>query len=200
MARFAGGGGRRGKNRGGRGFRGRGRGRGNMAANGPASKLNAKAAGGDWSNVFNPEIFQAMKNAEEAGMLHGVKTEDENKEDSDSDEDRKGIGFASQKTQKPKSLAEEKQVKEATLANIMKMVEDEKVAEELKKAREEVEDTRYLTNKLKYKEHQATRSCTIPPSEMEARERQIDHSLALFLVLSGTFYGSLALSKEGILF
>ena len=139
MARFAGGGGgRRGRNRGGRGGRGRGRGRGNMGASPHLSKLNAKAAGGDWSNVFNPEIFQAMKNAEEAGML--VKTEDDNGEDSDSDSERKGVGFASQKT--PKSSAQEKHVNEATLANIMKMVEDEKVSEELKKAREEVEDTR----------------------------------------------------------
>ena len=134
----------RGSNRGGRGFRGRGRGRGNVGASAPASKLNAKAAGGDWSNVFNPEIFQAMKNAEEAGMLQGVKTEDGNEDDSDSDDERKGIGFASQKKQKPKTLAEEKLVKEATLANLMKMVEEEKVSEELKKAREEVEDTRYL--------------------------------------------------------
>ena len=150
MARFAGGAGARsrGKNRGGRGFRGRGRGRGRGsigASSGPASKLNAKAAGGDWSNVFNPEIFQAMKNAEEAGMLQGIKTEDDNEEDSDSDGERKGIGFASQK---PKTLAEEKLVKEATLANLMKMVEEEKVSEELKKAREEVEDTRYLYPKI----------------------------------------------------
>ena len=149
MARFAGGGGgrSRARNRGGRGFRSRGRGRGRGRGNsGPPSTLNAKAAGGDWSNVFNPEIFQAMKNAEEAGMLHGVKTEeDDNEEDSDSDEDRKGIGFAAQK---PKTLAEEKLVKEATLANLMKMVEDEKVSEELKKAREEVEDTRYLPKNI----------------------------------------------------
>ena len=121
----------RGRNRGLRRGRGRGRGRGNSNGN----TLNAKAAGGDWANVFNPEIFQAMKNAEEAGMLTGVKTEDEKKEDSDSDEDHRGFGF------QPKSAAQNKQ-KETSLANIMKMVEDEKVAEELKRAREEVEDTR----------------------------------------------------------
>ena len=134
FARFQGGGRVRGRNRGFRRGRGRGRGRGNSNGN----TLNAKAAGGDWANVFNPEIFQAMKNAEEAGMLTGVKTEDEKKEDSDSDDDHKGFGFASQ----PKSVAQNKQAKETTLANIMKMVEDEKVAEELKRAREEVEDTR----------------------------------------------------------
>ena len=122
----------RGRNRGFRRGRGRGRGRGNSNGN----TLNAKAAGGDWANVFNPEIFQAMKNAEEAGMLTGVKTEDEKKEDSDSDDDHKGFGF------QPKSAAQNKQAKETSLANIMKMVEDEKVAEELKRAREEVEDTR----------------------------------------------------------
>ena len=44
-------------------------------------------------------------------------------------------------TFQPKSAAQNKQ-KETSLANIMKMVEDEKVAEELKRAREEVEDTR----------------------------------------------------------
>ena len=148
LARFPGGGrgGRRGRARGNRGpWGGRGRGRGNNGA----PPLNAKAAGGDWSNVFNPEIFQAMKNAEEAGMLQGPKVE--NKEDSDSDDDFKGVGFTSQSQQK--SSLEEKQKKEATLANIMKMVEEEKVSEELKKAREEVEDTRYTsktTNMIRF--------------------------------------------------
>ena len=47
----------RGRNRGFKGGRGRGLGRGN--SNG--STLNAKASGGNWANVFNPEIFQAMK-------------------------------------------------------------------------------------------------------------------------------------------
>ena len=149
LARFPGGGrgGRRGRARGNRGpWGGRGRGRGNNGA----PPLNAKAAGGDWSNVFNPEIFQAMKNAEEAGLLQpGPNVE--NKEDSDSDDDFKGVGFTSQS--QPKSSLEEKQKKEATLANIMKMVEEEKVSEELKKAREEVEDTRYTsktTNMIRF--------------------------------------------------
>ena len=164
QARGGGGGGAfRGRGRGdgfrgrgrGEGFRGRGRGgrggfrgRGGQVQMGPPKIL--KPEGGDWKNAFNPDIFKKkVADLKEASKKTDVPHLDKDSKKTDAKiAELKKAGTVKDSKAGPsqkKTDLKNPNFKNAdeSIAAIMKMVEDEKVNDELKRAQEEVESYRY---------------------------------------------------------
>ena len=132
------------------GFRGRGRGA-------PAS---VASVGGNWANVFNPEIFkkkvaeegsdeldEASKETERkiAELKNAGKAKDDGQKPGSSSSTLKDLPESLKKCEALKELCDSNE-NDKNLSAIMKMVEDEKdvaSAVALKRAQEEVDDYRY---------------------------------------------------------
>jgi hypothetical protein len=121
----------------------RGRGRG---AGPPPRKLDAPE--GDWKNAFNPEMFKEKMDKDSANTDKKIaELRGQSKDDDEAGPSRRLSGPITKeflkKAAKDGVTQEFLKKEEADLANIMKMVEDEKKNAEMKRAQEEVDGYDY---------------------------------------------------------